>query len=335
MDPPEGQSEDVRPGAGGDAKEAARRADPGQDGPAAPSPDALLPKLDAGQIDVLREVGDAWNLVCGRPEVWRRALPLDPSLGDFPAAEDIRPTRMGRLVRVQSRQPPPVEAGKQPATPTGQLGYEVRRVLIGPALRSSAIVSERMRKLVALPVLSADALSSVAYGPEAMLAILVLGGSAGLSYSLPIAATIAFLMLAVGISYRQTIRAYPHGGGSYIVASDNLGRVPGLIAAAGLMTDYILTVAVSVASGLEAITSAIPSLSGDTVPIGVGVIAVLLAGNLRGVRQAGAAVRRADLRVHLRDLRARRCGPDRRRADAAFTLRRARRSARPRRSARC
>jgi 4-hydroxybenzoate polyprenyltransferase len=97
-----------------------------------------------------------------------------------------------------------------------------------------------------------------------MLAILVLAGSGGLSYSLPIAATIAFLMLAVGVSYRQTIRAYPHGGGSYIVASDNLGRMPGLIAAAGLMTDYILTVAVSVASGLEAITSAIPSLTPDT-----------------------------------------------------------------------
>ncbi len=88
---------------------------------------------------------------------------------------------------------------------------------------------------------------------------------AGLSYSLPIAATIAFLMLAVGVSYRQTIRAYPHGGGSYIVASDNLGRVPGLVAAAGLMTDYILTVAVSVASGIAAITSAIPSLASDTV----------------------------------------------------------------------
>jgi amino acid transporter len=90
------------------------------------------------------------------------------------------------------------------------------------------------------------------------------------------------------VSYRQTIRAYPHGGGSYIVASDNLGRTPGLIAAAGLMTDYILTVAVSVASGLEAVTSAIPSLGSDTVLIGVGVIVVLLAGNLRGVRQAGA-----------------------------------------------
>ncbi|MHB8491849.1 MAG: APC family permease [Solirubrobacteraceae bacterium] len=131
-------------------------------------------------------------------------------------------------------------------------------------------------------------MSSVAYGPEAMLAVLVLGGGAGLGFSLPVAGVIAFLMLAVGVSYRQTIRAYPHGGGSYIVASDNLGRVPGLIAAAGLMTDYILTVAVSVAAGVAAITSAIPSLAPDTVPLGVGAIAVLLAGNLRGVRQAGA-----------------------------------------------
>jgi amino acid transporter len=121
-----------------------------------------------------------------------------------------------------------------------------------------------------------------------MLAILVLGAGGGLSYSIPIAATIAFLMLAVGISYRQTIRAYPHGGGSYIVASDNLGRMPGLVAAAGLTTDYILTVAVSVAAGMEAITSAIPALSPDTVPIGLAVIALLLAGNLRGVREAGA-----------------------------------------------
>ncbi|MGW4028710.1 APC family permease [Streptomyces sp. NPDC004838] len=144
-----------------------------------------------------------------------------------------------------------------------------------------------MRKLVALPVLSADALSSVAYGPEAMLAVLVLAGTAGLAYSFPVAGTIVFLMLAVGLSYRQTIRAYPHGGGSYIVAGDNLGRVPGLVAAAGLMTDYVLTVAVSIASGVAAITSAIPSLAPEAVPIGVGVIVLLLAGNLRGIRQAG------------------------------------------------
>ncbi|MFC9647365.1 MULTISPECIES: APC family permease [unclassified Streptomyces] len=145
-----------------------------------------------------------------------------------------------------------------------------------------------MRKLIALPVLSADALSSVAYGPEALLAVLVLAGTAGLAYSWPVALAIVFLMLAVGLSYRQTIRAYPHGGGSYIVATDNLGRVAGLVAAAGLMTDYVLTVAVSVSSGMAAVTSAVPGLADDAVLIGVLVIAVLLAGNLRGVRQAGA-----------------------------------------------
>ena len=257
----------------------------------APSPDALLVKLDERQLGVLRRVGREWGRVCGNPEVWRRALPIDPSHGAFPDPTDIRPTRFGRFVPVESGPLPAVEAGGEtevPASPVGRLTYDMRRGLLGPPLRSSAIASERMRKLIALPVLSADALSSVAYGPEAMLAILVLAGSAGLSYSLPIAGVIAFLMLAVGVSYRQTIRAYPHGGGSYIVATDNLGRVPGLVAAAGLMTDYILTVAVSVASGVAAVTSAIPSLSPDTDAIGLAVIVLLLAGNLRGVRQAGA-----------------------------------------------
>nr|EIF91542.1 amino acid permease [Streptomyces tsukubensis NRRL18488] len=167
-------------------------------------------------------------------------------------------------------------------------GETVRRLLLGAPLASSAFVTERMRKLVALPVLSADALSSVAYGPEAMLTVLVLAGAAGLAYSFPVAAVIVFLMLAVGVSYRQTIRAYPHGGGSYIVAGDNLGPAAGLVAAAGLMTDYVLTVAVSIASGIAAITSALPGLVPWTVPLGVLVVVVLLAGNLRGIRQAGA-----------------------------------------------
>jgi amino acid transporter len=250
-----------------------------------------LVELDRHQLGMLRRVGREWGQVCGNPEVWRRALPVDPSSAGYPASTDIRPTRFGRFVPVQSASPSEVrataETEAQPST-RGHAVYRLRRALLGPPLRSTAIARERMRKLVALPVLSADALSSVAYGPEAMLAILVLAGGGGLGYSLPIAATIAFLMLAVGVSYRQTIRAYPHGGGSYIVASDNLGRTPGLVAAAGLMTDYILTVAVSVASGLEAVTSAVPSLAPDAVAIGVGVIAVLLAGNLRGVRQAGA-----------------------------------------------
>ena len=144
-----------------------------------------------------------------------------------------------------------------------------------------------MRKLVALPILSSDLLSSVAYGPEAMLTVLVLAGSGALGLSLPLAALLVVLMVAVGLSYRQTIPAYPHGAGSYIVAGDNLGATAGLAAAAGLMLDYVLTVSVSVAAGVHAVTSALPGLTPVTVPLGVLVIAVLLAGNLRGVRTAG------------------------------------------------
>jgi amino acid transporter len=278
-----------RPGAG-EAGEDDRDERHGEQGPGAPSPDAPLATLDESQLDVLRRVGREWGRVCGEPEVWRSALPVNPSLSSYPDPTDIRPTRFGRFVRVQSGPRSTVEAPSEaevPSSLSGRVGYDLRRALVGPPLKSTAIALERMRRLVALPVLSSDALSSVAYGPEAMLAILVLAGSAGLSYSLPVATTIAFLMLAVGVSYRQIIRAYPQGGGSYIVASDNLGHMPGLVAAAGLMTDYILTVAVSVAAGVAAVTSAIPSLASDTVVIGVGVIVILLAGNLRGVRQAG------------------------------------------------
>ena len=219
------------------------------------------------------------------------SLPVDPSLGGQPQLSP--PTRWGRLVHVKpgSASPDELEAtidDEGPALDLQTVGHHIRRAVLGPPLKSTAIAQERMRKLIALPVLSADALSSVAYGPEAMLAVLVLAGGSGLGWSLPVSAAIAFLMLAVGLSYRQTIRAYPHGGGSYIVASANLGRVPGLVAAAGLITDYVLTVAVSISSGLAAVTSAIPSLHSAVVPIGLALIAFLLAANLRGVRQAGA-----------------------------------------------
>ena len=145
----------------------------------------------------------------------------------------------------------PIETTSESETPTTRLGradQALRRVVEGPPLDASALAVERMRKLVALPVLSADALSSVAYGPQAMLAVLVLAGLPGLSYSLPVGGAIVLLMPAVGVSYRQTIRAYPQGGGSYIVATEELGRIPGLMAAAGLLIDYIMTVAVSIAS---------------------------------------------------------------------------------------
>jgi hypothetical protein len=216
-----------------------------QDYAGTPAPDAILPALDEDQLAALAEVGRGWD-------------------------------------RVSAEQLPPIEttrAAEEPTTPTGRAGHALSRILFGPPLDVSAVAAERMRKLVALPVLSADALSSVAYGPEAMLAVLVLAGLPGLSYSIPVGATIVVLMLAVGVSYRQTIRAYPQGGGSYIVATENLGRVAGLTAAAGLLIDYVMTVAVSIASGMAAITSAFPSLQPWSTWIGVGVIAVLLAGN--------------------------------------------------------
>ena len=261
--------------------------EPGQPGQLAaadpPGPGAVLPPLDAEQLSELQAVGQAWKQSPGPV-----ALPVDPALGTPQAT--LGGDRFVRLTRVSggSSDVEAESASGDPGTTFGKAARATARILIGPPLRSTALAQERMRKLVALPVLSADALSSVAYGPESMLVVLVLAGSAGLARSIPIAAAIGFLMLAVGISYRQTIRAYPHGGGSYIVATDNLGRVPGLIAAAGLITDYVLTVTVSVASGLAAITSAIPAMNGSVVPVGVGIIVVLLAVNMRGVKQAGA-----------------------------------------------
>jgi amino acid transporter len=254
----------------------------------AATPDEARAPLDAAEVRALREVGREW----GPARAGRAAsLPVDPSLHRAP--ELRQPARWGRLVHVKS---PGVRREELEATSDDDGGaldvrsllHRSRRVVLGPPLKSSAIVQARIRKSVALPVLSADALSSVAYGPQAMAAVLVLAGGAGLGWSLPIAAAIALLMLAVGLSYRQTIRAYQHGGGSYIVASENLGQVAGLVAAAGLITDYVLTVAVSISAGLAAVTSAIPSLEPAVVPLGIGVIAVLLAANLRGVRQAGA-----------------------------------------------
>jgi amino acid transporter len=224
--------------------------------------------------------------------VWESALPVDRHL-DF---ADPRQLRAGRFLQirsvVQNADDDEVEATAEAAETDswwGHVAYAARRLVIGPPLRSTAIAEERMGRGLALAVLAPDALSSVAYGPEAMMAILVLAGSGELKLSLPIGGALAILMLSVGLGYRQVIRAYPHGGGSYIVASDSLGRQWGLLAGAGLIVDYILTVAVSVASGVEAVTSAIPSLDSARVTIGLVVIVLLVAGNLRGARDAGAA----------------------------------------------
>jgi amino acid transporter len=253
---------------------------------------AQLPALDERALAALGEVGRSWARCMPARSVWERALPVDRRL-EF---ADPQQARTGRFLQIHSAQAgadddeleATAAAGKGDSRPD-RVAYALRRWLIGPALRSTAIAEEQMGRLLALAVLSPDALSSVAYGPEAMMAILVLAGTGELKLSLPIGASLAVLMLSVGLGYRQVIRAYPHGGGSYIVASDSLGRQWGLLAGAGLIVDYILTVAVSVASGVEAVTSAIPSLGSARVVIGLAVIVLLVAGNLRGVRDAGAA----------------------------------------------
>ena len=132
-------------------------------------------------------------------------------------------------------------------------------------------------------------MASVAYGPEALLGVLALGGSVALGLAPLLAAALVALMVTVGLSYRQTVRAYPSGAGSYTVARENLGVLPGLTAAAGLVGDYVLNVAVSISTGVAAVTSALPPLRGSGLWLGAAMFAILLVGNLRGVRQSGAA----------------------------------------------
>ena len=168
-----------------------------------------------------------------------------------------------------------------------------KRLLIGKPIATEHQQHERLNKLTALAVFSSDALSSVAYATEAILAVLILGGTAALGLGLPIAGGIAFLLLVVAISYRQTIRAYPNGGGAYIVAHENLGPLPGLVAAAALLIDYVLTVAVSISAGVAAITSlagnwGAPWLAQYAVAIALLCILIVGLANLRGVKESGA-----------------------------------------------
>jgi len=175
----------------------------------------------------------------------------------------------------------------EPGTRFGRVLQRLKRTLLGNPIPTASEVHERLNKIRALAVFSSDALSSVAYATEEIMKVLVLAGAAMLYLTLPIAVVIVALLAIVVVSYRQTIRAYPKGGGSYIVASQNLGTIPGLTAASALMTDYVLTVAVSAAAGVAAITSLFPPLLPYTTELSVGAVALLAIANLRGLREAG------------------------------------------------
>ena len=163
----------------------------------------------------------------------------------------------------------------------------LKRWLVGDPLKTAQASHERLSKTVALAVFSSNAISSVAYATEEILLVLILAGTAAVSWSIPVSLAILFLVAVLTVSYRQIIYEYPEGGGAYIVARSNLGDPPALTAAAALMIDYVLTVAVSVAAGVAALTSAIPSWFAHREAIGLLAILFIVIMNLRGVRESG------------------------------------------------
>ncbi|RDI45653.1 APC family permease [Falsibacillus pallidus] len=164
----------------------------------------------------------------------------------------------------------------------------MKRILIGRPLKSTELSEQKLNKTKALAILSSDALSSIAYGPEQILIALMVIGSAAFWYSIPVAVGVIILLTALILSYRQIIFAYPHGGGAYVVSKNNLGVNAGLIAGGSLLVDYILTVAVSVSAGTDAITSAFPALHSHTVEIAVIFVILITILNLRGLTESAS-----------------------------------------------
>ena len=174
-----------------------------------------------------------------------------------------------------------------PTTRPGRLADVLRRVLFGQRIPTADELQERIGKAKGLAVFASDNISSSAYATEEIMRVLLLAGLGTMAaLTLPITLAIIAVLAIVVVSYQQTIRAYPSGGGSYIVASDNLGPFPGLTAAAALLTDYVLTVAVSIAAGVAALTSIFPQLFDIRVALGVAFVVVLAVGNLRGIRES-------------------------------------------------
>jgi amino acid transporter len=179
------------------------------------------------------------------------------------------------------------EAASAPTTRVGRLLARAKAIVLGRPLASEEEIGERLSKRKALAIFSSDAISSSAYATEEILRVLILGGVAALAWGLWVSVAIAVLLIAVAISYRQICLAYPTGGGSYSVSKRNFGQWMSLIAASALMIDYVMTVAVSTASSIEQVTSALPFLIDERVLLGVIAIALITIGNLRGLREAG------------------------------------------------
>jgi amino acid transporter len=215
-----------------------------------------------------------------RPAALRGRKPGDRRVRvDRPHAPYFRYADEGQLVAR--------EAASAPRTSAGILLARARGILIGRPLSIHEEMSERLSKTKALAIFSSDAISSSAYATEEIVRVLVLAGAGALFLSLPIAIGIALLLAVVSTSYRQIGMAYPSGGGAYAVARANLPMITALIAAGALLVDYVMTVAVSTASAVEQVISAVPSIEAERVLLGVVAIALITLGNLRGLRESG------------------------------------------------
>ena len=180
------------------------------------------------------------------------------------------------------------EAASLPRTPAGLALARARAILFGRPISLHEELSERLNVFTGLAVFASDNISSSAYATEEIMRVLVLAGAGALALTMPITIGIVIVLAIVVTSYQQTVAAYPHGGGSYIVAKDNLGTKPGLVAAGALLTDYVLTVAVSIAAGVAALTSIVPELFEYRVGLGVFLVILIAMVNLRGIRESGA-----------------------------------------------
>src|SRR5207248_10150764 len=175
-----------------------------------------------------------------------------------------------------------------PVGPPEPLSYRIKNKLLGPPLHTEQLEHERLGKPTALAVFASDNLSSSAYATEEMLRVLIPGiGLGAFALVVPITTALLTVLLFLILSYRQTIKAYPSAGGAYMVTRDNFGLLPAQVAGVALLTDYVLTVAVSVAAGTAALTSAFSGLTPYAVPISVFFIVFIAFGNLRGVRESG------------------------------------------------
>ena len=179
------------------------------------------------------------------------------------------------------------EAASRPTTAVGRAWARLKSTAIGRPLANEEEIGERLAKKKALAIFSSDAISSSAYATEEILRVLLIAGAGAFIWSVEVAVAIALLLGVVSLSYRQVCRAYPSGGGAYVVARENLSQLAGLVAAAALLIDYVMTVAVSTASAVAQVVSVEPGLYGVRIEIGVAVIALITVANLRGLRESG------------------------------------------------